>query len=64
MKTVLVPERNLKDLVDVPKQVQKDLKIVPVINMDQVLDIALSKNVVTEPPKPKQKKEEREEEGE
>ncbi len=32
--------------------------------MDQVLEIALSTEVVAEPPKPKQKKEEREEEGE
>ena len=58
MKTVIVPERNMKDLVDVPKQVQKDLKILPVNHMDQVLEIALSKEVVSEPPKPRQKKEE------
>jgi hypothetical protein len=32
--------------------------------MDQVLEIALSKDVVTEPPKPRQKKEEAQEEGE
>ncbi len=64
LKTVILPERNLKDLVDVPKQVQKDLKIIPVTHMDQVLEIALSKEVVTEPPKPRQKKEEPQEEGE
>jgi ATP-dependent Lon protease len=58
IKTVIIPERNGKDLVDVPKQVQKDLKIVPVGHMDQVLEIALSKEVVGEPPKPRQKKEE------
>jgi len=57
MKTVIVPERNMKDLVDVPKQVQKDLKILPVNHMDQVLEIALSKEVTAEPPKPRQKKE-------
>ncbi len=60
MKTVIIPERNTKDLVDVPKQVQKDLKILPVNHMDQVLEIALSKEVTAEPPKPKQKKEEQE----
>ena len=64
LKTVILPERNLKDLVDVPKQVQKDLKILPVTHMDQVLEIALSKEVVSEPPKPRQKKEEPQEEGE
>jgi ATP-dependent Lon protease len=64
IKTVIIPERNLKDLVDVPKQVQKDLKIVPVTHMDQVLEIALSKDVVSEPPRPRSKKEDLQEEGE
>ena len=64
IKTVIIPERNMKDLVDVPKQVQKDVKIVPVTHMDQVLEIALSDEVVGEPPKPRQKKEEEKEEGE
>lgn len=41
LKTVILPERNQKDLVDVPKKVLSDLKIVPVIHMDQVLEIAL-----------------------
>jgi ATP-dependent Lon protease len=61
IKTVIIPERNGKDLVDVPKQVQKDLKIVPVGHMDQVLEIALSKEVVGEPPKPRSKKEDSQE---
>ncbi len=42
LKTVLLPERNMKDLVDVPKKVLQDLKIVPVVHMDQVLELALS----------------------
>ena len=41
LKTVLLPERNMKDLVDVPKKVRDDLKIVPVTHMDQVLEMAL-----------------------
>jgi ATP-dependent Lon protease len=41
LKTVVLPERNKKDLVDVPKKVLADLKIVPVTHMDQVLDVAL-----------------------
>ncbi len=41
LKTVILPERNQKDLVDVPKKVLADLKIVPVTHMDQVLDVAL-----------------------
>jgi ATP-dependent Lon protease len=41
LKTVIIPERNTKDLVDVPKKVLADIKIVPVTRMDQVLDVAL-----------------------
>jgi len=41
IKTVLIPERNLKDLVDVPKKVRDDLNIQPVSHMDQVLELAL-----------------------
>jgi ATP-dependent Lon protease len=41
LKTVLLPERNLKDLVDVPKKVRDDLKIIPIHHMDQVLEVAL-----------------------
>jgi ATP-dependent Lon protease len=42
LKTVILPKRNVKDLVDVPKRVRDELKIVPVEHMDQVLKIALS----------------------
>jgi ATP-dependent Lon protease len=41
LKVVLLPERNLKDLVDVPKNVRDDLKIIPVTHMDKVLEMAL-----------------------
>ncbi len=41
LKTVIMPERNMKDLIDVPKKVRDDLKIVPVTHMDQVLEVAL-----------------------
>jgi len=41
LKTVILPERNMKDLVDIPKKVRQDLKIVPVMHMDQVLELAL-----------------------
>jgi ATP-dependent Lon protease len=61
IKTVIIPERNVKDMVDVPKQVQKDLKIVPVAHMDQVLEIALSSEVTIEPPRPRKPAREEEE---
>jgi len=41
VKTVLIPNRNEKDLVDVPEEVREQLRIVPVENMDQVLAEAL-----------------------
>jgi len=41
VKTVLIPMRNEKDLVDVPDEVRQELRIVPVENMDQVLAEAL-----------------------
>jgi ATP-dependent Lon protease len=41
LKTVILPERNLKDLVDVPRKVRDDLNIVPVSHMDQVLEVSL-----------------------
>jgi ATP-dependent Lon protease len=42
LKTVILPKRNMKDLVDVPKRARNELKIVPVEHMDQVLEIALA----------------------
>jgi ATP-dependent Lon protease len=42
LKTVILPKRNMKDLVDVPKRVRNELKIVPVEHVDQVLELSLS----------------------
>ena len=50
--TVIVPAQNKKDLVDIPKKVQRDLKIVFVEGMDEVLKTAL---IVTPKKKPKRK---------
>ena len=41
IKTVLIPADNEKDLKDVPKDILKDLEIIPVKTMDQVIDKAL-----------------------
>ena len=41
VKTVLIPKRNEKDLIDVPEDVRNELRIVPVETMDQVLAEAL-----------------------
>ncbi len=42
LKTVLLPKRNLKDLVDVPKRARSELQIIPVEHMDEVLNLALA----------------------
>jgi len=41
VKTVLIPKRNERDLVEIPEEVREQLRIVPVENMDQVLAEAL-----------------------
>ena len=44
IKTVIFPKDNEKDLKDVPKQVLKDIKLIPVEQVDQVLMTALEIN--------------------
>lgn len=43
IKTVLIPKENERDLVDIPKNIQKDLEIYPVQWIDEVLEVALQK---------------------
>ncbi|HMB60947.1 MAG TPA: endopeptidase La, partial [Xanthomonadales bacterium] len=42
MTTVLIPEENEKDLVDIPKVILKKLDIHPVSTIDEVLELALT----------------------
>jgi ATP-dependent Lon protease len=58
LKVVLIPEKNMKDLVDVPRKVREDLKIVALQHMDQVLEMALASKRTLEPPHPRRKLEE------
>lgn len=41
IKTIIVPRRNEKDMVEIPKKIQRDLKFVFVERMDDVLPLAL-----------------------
>jgi ATP-dependent Lon protease len=41
MKTVLIPEENAKDLVEISDTIKKGLEIIPVTRMDEVLTRAL-----------------------
>lgn len=47
IKTVLIPQQNVKDLADIPDNVKKGLEIIPVSTVDEVMEHAL-----TEPVKP------------
>jgi ATP-dependent Lon protease len=55
LKTVIIPKKNIKDLVDVPKKARNDLKIIPIEHMDEVLDLALLP-LPPEAPKPRRRK--------
>jgi ATP-dependent Lon protease len=43
IKTVLIPEENVKDLVEIPDNIKNKLEILPVKWIDKVLEIALER---------------------
>ncbi|AWH52474.1 endopeptidase La [Stenotrophomonas sp. ESTM1D_MKCIP4_1] len=43
IRTVIIPEENRKDLADIPANVTRDLQIVPVKYIEEVLDLALER---------------------
>ena len=43
IKTVLIPEENVKDLAEIPDNVKNHLEIIPVKWIDKVLEIALER---------------------
>ncbi|MDZ7590993.1 MAG: endopeptidase La [Rubrivivax sp.] len=43
VKTVLIPEENVKDLQEIPENAKNNLEIVPVRWIDQVLEVALER---------------------
>jgi ATP-dependent Lon protease len=43
IKTVLIPEENAKDLVEIPDSIKSGLEILPVSRMDEVLARALTR---------------------
>jgi ATP-dependent Lon protease len=58
LKVILLPEKNLKDLHDVPKTVRSELEIIPMAHMDQVIDLALAPEPAIDPPRPRKRGEE------
>ena len=57
LKTVIIPRRNEKDLADLPRQARKDLRLVLVDHLDDVLKVALTAplKAVAQSVKPKAK---------
>jgi ATP-dependent Lon protease len=53
LKTVILPKRNLKDLIDVPKRARSEVRIIPVEHVEQVLEIALAPARVAKPRRPR-----------
>ncbi len=53
LKTVILPKRNLKDLIDVPKRARSEVRIVPVEHVEQVLEIALAPARAAKPRRPR-----------
>ncbi|HBO84691.1 MAG TPA: endopeptidase La [Deltaproteobacteria bacterium] len=45
IKTIIVPERNRKDLEEIPKDIRKKMKFILVRHMDDVLKVALIKKI-------------------
>ena len=45
IKIVLIPKENKKDLTEIPKNLVKGLKIIPVSNVDEVLKHSLTKKI-------------------
>ena len=43
IKKVLIPDENKKDLLEIPEVIKKNIEIVPVKNVDEVLKLALTK---------------------
>jgi len=43
VKIVLIPSENVKDLEEIPDNVKKGLKLIPVSTVDEVLGYALTK---------------------
>ena len=52
-KVVMFPRKNEKDLRDIPEEIRKSLKLVPVETMDQVLEVALRRRPKPLPVAPK-----------
>ncbi len=54
IKTIIIPEKNKKELVEIPKNVKRKIKFIPVTNIDEVVAIAIGSDlIVSDSPKTK-----------
>ncbi len=51
IKTVIIPYKNKKDLLDIPDEYREELEFVPVKTIEEVLEVALAKKIVPLPVK-------------
>jgi ATP-dependent Lon protease len=54
MRLVIIPEQNRKDLEDIPPEILKKIRIVPVSEVGEALKLALEKFPPSAPPAPKE----------
>ena len=55
LKVVLLPEKIFKDLYEIPKTARSEMKIIPVTHMDQVIELAIAPDAIIEPPCPRKR---------
>ena len=46
IRTIIIPEKNKKDLVEIPSRIKRKINFIPVKNMDKVLSFAIEGNVM------------------
>ncbi len=46
IRTIIIPEKNKKDLAEIPLHIKRKIKFFPVKNMDEVLSLAIEGNVM------------------
>ena len=46
IRTIIIPEKNKKDLKEIPLNVKRKIDFVPVKNMDEVLSLAMDGKVM------------------
>ena len=44
---MVIPDANKRDLKEIPSKILKELKVIPINWIDELLDIALTKNPLT-----------------